>query len=214
MMLRIPYLVGTFMLFVLAAPSWAAVYTWTDANGNKVFSDQPHPDGKSVELGPVNTIEPPPVSSSSTNRSASGGRDSQQQPQQSNYQRLAITSPANDEPVRANDGQLTLTVETDPPLQNNHLLRAEVDGAPVSVAVPGNGATSHQLMLNNVDRGSHSISAVIIDARGQVLQRSSPLEIHVQRTSLNQPARAGANQAPQAPAAPRAPNVPAPTPGR
>lgn len=212
MILRIPYLVGMFVLFLLASsPLWAAVYTWTDANGNKVFSDQPHPDGKSVELGPVNTIAPTPASSPSSDTRATSNRDSQQQPQQSNYRRLAITSPANDEPVRANDGNLTLTVETDPPLQNNHLLRAEIDGSAASPAVPGNGATTHQLMLNNIDRGSHSVTAVIIDARGQVLQRSGPLEIHLQRTSLNQPARAGANQAPQAPAAPRAPNVPAPS---
>ncbi len=211
MILRIPYFVGLLALLCLASsPLLASVYTWTDANGNKVFSDQPHPDGKSVELGPINTIEPTPVSSPSATGGTSSSRDTQQ-PQQSNYRRLAITSPGNDEPVRANDGNLTLTVETDPPLQNNHLLRAEVGGSPASVAVPGNGSATHQLVLNNIDRGSHSVSAVIIDARGQVLQRSNPLEIHLQRTSLNQPARAGANQAPRAPAAPRAPNVPAPS---
>jgi len=76
--------------------------------------------------------------------------------------------------------------------------------------VPGNGAAMHQLTVGNVDRGSHQIAVVVVNARGEELQRSAPITVHLQRTSLNQPGRGGANQAPRAPAAPRAPNVPKP----
>lgn len=187
----------------------AEVHTWTDANGNRVFSDQPGPGSKTVEVRPVNTVETPPAPQSSTSASSAAySQDSQ--PRGPVYERLSIVSHQNDEALRANDGTFALTVQTEPPLSPGHLLRAEIDGRAVSVAVPGNGSREHQLQIANMDRGTHSVSVAVINARGDVVQRSAPLELHVQRTSLNQPARAGANQAPRAPAAPRAPNVPAP----
>ena len=81
---------------------------------------------------------------------------------------------------------------------------------PASRARAGTGAATHQLTAHNIDRGTHQLAAVVVDARGGELQRSPSITVHLQRTSLNQPARGGANQAPRAPAAPRAPNVPRP----
>lgn len=211
-MLRFPLSGALCALLVLAAgPVGAQIYTWTDADGNRVYSDQPHPDATSVDVGPTNTIAPPtptPAASRSTTSDAQ-----QQTSREVAYRRLAITSPANDEAIRSNDGILTLTVETDPPLSGSHLLRADVGGQLSEAAIPGNGQPSQQLVLTDIDRGSHAISVVVLNARGDILQRSSPITVHLQRTSLNQPGRAGANQAPQAPAAPRAPNVPGPAPG-
>lgn len=193
---------------MLAAPLYAGVYTWTDAEGNRVFSDQPGPGSTEVQLGPMNTVETPPPPQFNNSDSQPSRQPSTAQ--ESAYRRLAIIDRQNDEAVRSNDGVLTITVETDPPLSRGHLLRAEIGGQPASVPVPGNGASQHQLLLTNIDRGTHSVSAVVVNARGEVVQRTAPLEIHVQRTSLNQPGRTGPNQAPRAPAAPRAPNVPAP----
>lgn len=210
-MFRTFILASSTLLALYATSLSAQVYSWTDENGNRVFSDQPHPDADSIDLGPVNIIEPPPPSAMEWQTDRDRPSSSAQQ-QQTGYKRLAITSPANDQAVRANDGSLSLTVETDPPLSGNHLLRAEVGGAPAGDPVPGNGNVSHQLQLHELDRGSHAITVVVVNARGEVIQRSKPLQVHIQRTSLNQPGRTSANQAPRAPAAPRAPNVPAPGP--
>ncbi|QJD60060.1 DUF4124 domain-containing protein [Pseudomonas sp. gcc21] len=210
-MVRISILASMVLLVLYAGSLSAQVFSWTDENGNRVFSDQPHPDADSIDLGPVNTIEPPPASTMEWQENDRDPSRSSGQQSQIAYQRLAITSPGNDQAVRANDGTLSLTVETDPPLSGNHLLRAEVDGSLASEPVPGNGNATHQLQLNELDRGSHAITAVVVNVRGEVIQRSKPLQIHIQRTSLNQPGRASANQAPRAPAAPRAPNVPAPS---
>lgn len=197
---------------MVALPAQAEVYTWTDADGNRVYSDQQAPDGKgqSVEVPKVNTIEPPPEMPS-LNRDNSQSADSGSGSQQANYRRLAITSPSDDQPVRANDGSVVLTVETDPPLSSRHVLRVEMDGEPTDVSTPGIGQSTYQLVMPNVDRGSHAVAVAVVNARGETLQRSEPVVLHVQRTSLNQPGRGGANQAPTAPAAPRAPNVPAPS---
>ena len=113
--------------------------------------------------------------------------------------------------MRANDGNVTLTVTIDPPLRQGSLLRAQVDGNLNEQAIPGSGQPQATLTLPNLDRGTHEVSAVIMDTKGKVLLSSEPVTLHVQRTSLNQPGRVGnPNQAPTAPAAPSAPNVPKP----
>lgn len=193
-------------LGLLAGPVSAQIYSWTDAEGNRVYSDQPRSGASTVELKPTNVVEPPPTANASRRE-----QNSSQQPSASNsYQQLSITNPAHDSSIRSNEGDLTLTVVTDPPLSGSHLLRVSIDGTLSQTGVPGSGAATHQLTIHNVDRGSHELSAVVVDARGEELQRSAPITVHLQRTSLNQPSRGGANQAPRAPAAPRAPNVPRP----
>ncbi|WP_185268061.1 DUF4124 domain-containing protein [Halopseudomonas xiamenensis] len=203
-MFRLP-LPALCALLLLASPAGAQIYTWTDAQGNRVYSDHPRPGAETVELGTTNVVAPVPAT---TTRSAP---DNTERPaRESFYRQLSITNPAHDSAIRSNEGDLTLTIATDPPLSGSHLLKVSIDGAVNPTGVPGNGAAVQQLTVHNIDRGSHEIAVVVVNARGEELQRSPPITVHLQRTSLNQPGRGGANQAPQAPAAPRAPNVPRP----
>lgn len=193
-------------LGLLAGPVAAQIYSWTDAEGNRVYSDQPRPGASTVELKPTNVVEP--TSSSSAVQSRDNSRD---QPRSGSvYQQLSITDPANDSAIRSNEGDLTLTVVTEPPLSGSHLLKLSIGGVLSQTGMPGTGSAVHQLTAHNIDRGSHEIAAVVVDAKGAEIQRSAPITVHLQRTSLNQPARGGVNQAPRAPSAPRAPNVPRP----
>lgn len=190
-------------LGLLAGTASAQIYSWTDAEGNRVYSDQPRSGASTVELKPTNVVEPPPNANSSRQ-----GQNTRQQPSASNaYQQLSITNPAHDSSIRSNEGDLTLTVVTDPPLSGSHLLKVSIDGVPSQTGVPGTGAATHQLTVHNVDRGTHELAAIVVDARGEELQRSPSITVHLQRTSLNQPGRTGANQAPRAPAAPSAPTA-------
>ena len=195
------------VLGLLAGPASAQIYSTTDADGNRVFSDQPGPGASQVELPPTNVIPRTPTASSPRDTSGTGDSRSGNEVV---YQQLSITSPAHDSSLRSNEGDLTLTVVTDPPLSGSHLLRLSIDGVLSQTGVPGTGSATHQLTAHNIDRGSHEVAAVVVDARGTELQRSPSITLHLQRTSLNQPARGGANQAPRAPSAPRAPNVPRP----
>ncbi len=190
---------------LLAFGAQAQIYSWTDADGNRFFSDKQQPGAETIQLGPTNTVEPPPAPAMrESSRSQSEGNDRQSNP----YRRMSITSPSNDEALRSNDGDLTLRVTFDPPLSSNHLLRAEIGGELSSQGIPGTGQAETSITVPNVDRGTHQISAVVLNARGEELQRSSPITVHLQRTSLLQPGRQGSGQAPQAPSAPAAPNVP------
>lgn len=192
------------VLGLLTGPAAAQIYSWTDAEGNRVFSDQPREGASAVELQPTNVVPPAP------SRDAGQSLSSSQPVAAALYQELSITDPAHDSAVRSNEGELAITVTTNPPLSGSHLLKLSIDGVLSQTGMPGTGAAVHQLIAQNIDRGSHDIAAVIVDARGAELQRSTPVTVHLQRTSLNQPSRGGANQAPRAPSAPRAPNVPRP----
>lgn len=194
------------LLTLLAGPAAAQIYSWTDAEGNRVYSDQPRPGASTVELKPTNVVQPPPVTDAPR-----AERDDPSSSEPGNaYQQLAITNPTHDSAIRSNEGELTLTIVTDPPLSGSHLLKVALDGVVSQAGLPGTGGGMHQLTVHNVDRGTHEVAAVVVDARGEEIQRSTPITVHVQRTSVNQPGRVGANQAPRAPAAPRAPNVPRP----
>lgn len=194
-------------LGLFAGSATAQIYSTVDADGNRVFSDQPGPGASKVELAPTNVI--PRTPTTTYNRDASEA-DDRSSGNELVYQQLRITSPAHDSSLRSNEGNLSVTVVTDPPLSGNHLLKLSIDGVLSQTGVPGTGAGTHQLTAHNIDRGTHELAAVVVDARGGELQRSPSITVHLQRTSLNQPARGGANQAPRAPAAPRAPNVPRP----
>lgn len=194
------------LLTLLAGPATAQIYSWTDAEGKRVYSDQPHPGASTVELKPTNVVPPTPV-----REAAPAEPEDRPSADPGNvYQQLAITNPTHDSAIRSNEGELTVTVVTDPPLSGSHLLKIALDGVVSQTGQPGTGAGMHQLKVHNVDRGTHEVTAVVVDAKGGEIQRSAPITVHVQRTSVNQPGRTGANQAPRAPAAPRAPMAPRP----
>ncbi|WP_373184405.1 DUF4124 domain-containing protein [Halopseudomonas sp.] len=194
------------VLVSLAGLANAQIYTWTDANGNKIYSDQPHPDSRRIDLPPTNTVET--AVPQMRERTPDQNQDAEGKPTNS-YNTLQIASPDHDEAVRANDGSLTLVVNTEPPLAPGHILRASVDGEMRPAATAGNGQATQRLTLTELDRGSHDIVAVVTNSRGEEVQRSQGITVHLQRTSLLQPGRTGSNAAPQAPQKPAAGN-PAP----
>lgn len=179
-------LIPLLLLLAPLAQAQAQIYSWTDERGNKVFSDQPREGAQEVDVRPPNRLSTPaPVAQPASTRS--------QTPQNSGpaYQALSITSPAHDEAVRNNEGQLTINASIDPPLGRGHLLRLEMDGQRVGVPVPGNLQSTASFQLNNIDRGSHQFSVVVVSAQGDEVQRSAPVTVHLQRTSALQPGRAG-----------------------
>ncbi|GGC96061.1 DUF4124 domain-containing protein [Halopseudomonas salina] len=190
------------LLASLAGFANAQIYTWTDAQGNKIYSDQPHPDSRQVDLPPTNTLESVVPQTPEARQGAQNRNEDRQGQLNSGYRTLEIASPKNDEGIRANDGNLTLTINTDPPLSPGHILRANVDGEMRQEAVAGNGQSTQRLTLRELDRGSHNVALVVTNTRGEEVQRSQGITVHIQRTSILQPGRTGPNSAPQAPQIP------------
>ncbi|MFN2349471.1 MAG: DUF4124 domain-containing protein [Thioalkalivibrio sp.] len=163
-------------LLLLAFAASADIYRWTDAEGNTVFGDNP-PEG--VDARPVH-VQPPttvPALRDARGILERGQENSESESASQRYERLRIASPGDDEAVRANNGNFTVSVEIVPALRSErgHRLRLILDGSTHSTS------ESPRFALENIDRGTHRISVQVLDNSDSVLQESETVEFHLLR---------------------------------
>ena len=165
------------LLITLPALALAEVYTYTDAEGNRVFTDQPHKNAKRVEILPSNnTTGSPPK------RTVHQSAPPKAKPKAIfRYDLLRILVPEPDTTVRSAPGELIVTVTSDPALQPGHSYRLLVDGKPYAQA-----GRSPVFPLTNVDRGTHQLAVEILDEAGRVLEKTPNQPFHMLRISLAQ----------------------------
>lgn len=165
------------MLLASGVSMAADIYTYTDAQGNRVFTDQPHKNAKRVDVAPTNNMTGTPPTRSVKLSPTSPARVKPA----ARYELLRILVPEPDATLRNMEGNLIVTVSSDPALQEGHAYRLLLDGQPV--AEPGR---SPVFALNNIDRGTHQLSVEILDQNGQLLEKTPNQPFHLQRQSLTQ----------------------------
>lgn len=159
----------------------AAIYKTTNAQGNVVFTDvPPKDDAKSVEIRQGNSYRPEIATPTAAAPAAEDEEDSAEDTATAGYDKITITSPPHDEALRENTGNISVSVALDPALDTaaGHRLQVLVDGQ-----VAGE-APSATVQLQNIDRGTHSLVAQVIDANNSVLASSSAVVVHLQRYSI------------------------------
>lgn len=163
------------LLLVLALPATAQIYKYTDANGNTAYSQQPPDDtiSERVQLPALNSVPPPPPSPS-TPPAPKSRSSSAEQP----YSVLEPANIADQQAVRANNGNLTVEVLMQPPLQPEHRLRLLLDGQPY-----GQPTDAPHLQLVNIDRGEHNLAVQVLND-DQVVQQSQAITFTVLRVHL------------------------------
>lgn len=165
----------TCLLLALVLPASAAIYKYTDAKGNTVYTNQPPEGSKSetVELPPTNTVEmQAPAAPAAAESSESTAP----------YSRLQLGDLPTEEALRANNGTFSVSVTIEPPLRPGHQLRLLLDGQPY-----GQASNGTRLQLTNIDRGEHSLAVEVL--RGErPLQQSDAVSFTVQRVNTSSPA--------------------------
>jgi len=154
----------------------AEIYRSTDAEGNVVYSDQPRPGSKTVDLPGLTSYQSPAYSTQTPSNSP--GADSKQT---SIYSNFNISSPANDETVRANSGEISVSISLSPGLKAGHIVVINMDGQ----IFKGKNTLYN---LSNVDRGTHVLKAHVEDAAGEKQTDVVSHTFHLKRTSVNSPA--------------------------
>ena len=161
-------------LALLALPLQAEVYTYIDAEGNRVFTDRPTPgNAERIQLAPTNAmaapaaVAPPPAAPVTPPAPA--------------YQLLRILVPQPDATIRDSAGNLIVTASSEPALLSGHSYRLLLDGQ--AVGEPGR---SPVFPLENIDRGTHQLAVEIIDVQGRTVERTPNQPVHVLRISLAQ----------------------------
>ena len=159
----------------------ATVYKWVDENGVVHYSDQPHANAEKVHVqaaqtykagqpapagGPANAVPPP--------ESQDSGPP---------YAGCAIGPPA-DGAEFANLDALNILVRTDPQPRAGDQIYIMLDGALVN----GGSPTGTQFTLTPVERGDHTLQAVIRDSNGQLMCQSPAVTFSVHQPSVRNPA--------------------------
>ena len=205
-----------FMLIGLGTAVASDIYRWIDENGNEVYSDQPTENAEKIELRHSMIYTPVTIPGSNDitddTQAATEQSETDQTEPAPNYQ-LTIVSPEDDAGIRVNNGDVVVNLQVVPALvpERGDKIQLYLDSLPVGVPMP-----QLSFILENLERGTHQLSAVVLNASGELLAQSITTTFHLQRSSLLQPGREQNNNpgtgAPTIPANPSIPSLPS-TPG-
>lgn len=152
----------TLLLMVFAVTVAAeTIYKTVDEDGNIIFTDKPSENSEEIKLKELQTIKNPNPAKFTP------------RPKQSNevqgavYNTFIITNPAEGSGLRSNNGNFTISVSLEPPLRTGHQIVITLDGQEVS----SGAATS--VSLQNIDRGTHTIGASVVNGTGKKLKSAS-----------------------------------------
>lgn len=162
------------------------VWVWTDQNGVTQYSDRPVPGAKKLQLS---TASPAPAPAAAAAAPATAANPAAQDVV---YQRVEIWQPENGQTFFGADATVDVRMRTDPALASEDTLLLFLDGKRIETAPD---ALEHT--LSNLERGAHTLSAVIMDGQGEEKIRSEPRVFHIRQPTVIQPRAVGPNIKPK-----------------
>ena len=162
------------ILVLVCATASAQVFRRIGPDGQVYFSDQPGPDAEQVEVSPAQAISLPHVPEQT-------GAAQQQRDVVASYSAFTIVSPTSDQGVRANDGNVTVSLSLQPELMPGHAVMLNVDGEDGEQIKTGDGLA---IELSNLSRGLHTVEATVVDAQGKALIQTGPVSFNVLRVAV------------------------------
>lgn len=156
------------------------VYKWVDENGVVHYSDQPHPNAEKIQVQEAQTYKSTEVNSTST---AGGPTPPPSSAARSGYRGCAVVEPQDDQSF-ANLDSLNVVVQTDPGLRQGDQIFVMYDGQPLN----GNSSTGGHFMISPVERGTHTLQAVVRDSGGAVVCQAPSVTFNVHQPSILNPA--------------------------
>jgi hypothetical protein len=169
-----------FLICGLLSVSAVMAQTVYESKGStgRVFSDQPQPGSKPVQLPPLNVIEPVPTAPATAKPAV---EQAQPEAKVFAYRQLAVVFPEAGGSVAANNATFEVRVSIDPPLQvgMGHSFFLRLDGR----AVPGR-YTATEMMIPPEFFGDvapagvqrHVLEVSVIDGQGGTLLTAPPVD--------------------------------------
>ncbi|NCF26683.1 MAG: DUF4124 domain-containing protein [Gammaproteobacteria bacterium] len=154
------------------------IFRVVQPDGTVEFTDVPPSNrpAEEIQVRPMNTT-PAVAPARATSTQAAGAQG------ETGYSEFRITRPADDEGIRSNAGSVDVDLKLAPALRAGDKIHLILDGQSVG------GGRSTAITLTDMDRGTHSIQAVVKNSDGKVVARSNSVTFTLQRTSINQPQR-------------------------
>jgi len=160
----------------------AEIYRSVDENGNVTFTDAPDTKAERIELEELPTYTAPSVPTTPqavAPETADEPAESLAEP----IYTIAITSPEQNQSLWAGGGLIDVNATIKPELNQKRgdLVQFKLDGKKV-----GEPQSSGSYTLENVDRGSHILTASVVDKKGKTLKNSKSILFHIHRQSITQ----------------------------
>lgn len=158
------------------------VYQSQAPDGSTLFSDQPGPQAREIDINVPSPPTPPAPAPAGT--PAAPAETTPADPGRVVYRSLKIVEPKPDALFWFAEGPVKVQTEIVPPLAKGHVLLPLLNGVPQGTGVEASGFS-----LTGLDPDTYELVVVIRDARGRELKRSSAVRFHFRRQSVNLPQR-------------------------
>lgn len=165
------------VLLLLATPVLAEVYKKVTPSGEVIYSDVRTQGAKQLNVPEPQTYTPPPLP-------VAVNSSLEQKEDKALYSSFVIDSPVNEETIRDNLGNVPVLLTLEPKLiaKDGHRIQYFLDGK-----LHGRKTVDMQKTMVNVDRGEHTLSAVVIDQSGAPIISTTPVTVFVHRSSSQLP---------------------------
>lgn len=181
------------VIAMFAASSHAAIYVNQTSGGGTEYTDTPSEHSTKADVPEVNTItsvQPAATTAQPANAnemgaagaastSKSGNANAEQVSTASTYKTFEIASPKNEETIQ-NQPVISVSFNIDPVMLPGDKIQLMLDGSPVGTP----NATIYQ-EISNVNRGTHTLSAVILNKNGERIKQTTSITIYVHRNTIN-----------------------------
>ncbi len=151
----------------------ADIYKSVDDEGTIHYSDKETEGAEPVELSKGITYPAPDVSNGTASKEGLQ--------QEFNYTSISIVKPEMNETIHDNSGNVTVGITLVPVLRPKHTITLYMDGKEL---LKGKKETSFN--LQNIDRGSHTLRASVLDKNSVVLISSKSVIFHLRRVTVNE----------------------------
>jgi hypothetical protein len=152
---------------LLSSVATAEVYKSVGSDGRAIYTDRPIENATKLDLSLTPAPSPSPEPS---NQPSEGGFVGP-------YTSFEIASPLDNTTVRNETREIDVSILLDPPLQDDHRLRVEVDG----VDAEGDLGKRTQIRLGGLPFGSHRVQARIEDDADGVVAATPLINVHVRQ---------------------------------
>lgn len=164
------------MSVVCSVALCATVYKWVDENGVTHYSDQPHENAEKVQIAQPQTYSPGPLPITRTSQAPAPK-------QAADTYTCQIVQPTNDQTF-PNTTSVTVAAQFSPMPHSGDQSSLLLDGARIPNFPQGGGSVT----LDPIDRGQHSLQAVVQDSSGKMLCQSTSVSFTVLQPSILNPA--------------------------
>jgi hypothetical protein len=163
-----------FCLIIVLPCSAGEVFKWTSQDGQTTYSDIYRNGAEKLSIAVGKT--PQARSEQSSDESAQVTNSS------SSYQAFEIAQPQNDETIRNDGGVVEVGLSLSPNLTPGHVIHVYVDGNKLQTDL-----TTTQFSLNELNRGTHTLQAKVVDADGKPQIVTPSVSFHLRQAATANP---------------------------